>query len=120
MWACHVAAIFFFKVVINSATSPFIIFNYPLTTQCGPSHLVKLNTELKMPSTCINIIKPKDLARIIYNFQVPYQQLLQYIHAIPSKHNNQPDKPILNREQREALKNQIIHLDDTHYPSTVK
>lgn len=60
------------------------------------------------------------LARIIYNFQVPYQQLLQYIHGIPSKHNNQPDKLILNREQREAFKNQIIHLDDTHYPSTVK
>lgn len=59
-------------------------------------------------------------ARIIYNFQVPYQQLLQYIHGIPSKHNNQPDKPILNREQREALKNQIIHLDDTDYASTVK
>ena len=60
------------------------------------------------------------LAKIAHDFQVPYQRLLQHVHRTPSKHSNQPGKPILNKEQKETLKDWIIHLDDTHYAPTVK
>ena len=60
------------------------------------------------------------VTKIAREFQVPYQRLLRRLHRIPSKLDHQPVNKTLDEHQEKALKDWVIHLDDTHYAPTVK
>ena len=60
------------------------------------------------------------IAKIVWEFQVPYQHLHSHLHGKTSKVNLRPVNRTLDNSQEKALKDWIFHLDDTHFAPTTK
>ena len=60
------------------------------------------------------------IAKIVWEFQVPYQHLCSHLYRKTSKVNLCPVNRTLNNSQEKALNDWIFHLDDTHFAPTTK
>lgn len=58
------------------------------------------------------------ISKIAWEFNVPYQRLYSRLHGHSCRLNLRPVNRTLDNSQEQALKDWIIHLDDTHFAPT--